>query len=165
MNYFVRVTMQSGSEKLERDILVDSDLDAEGEEESDVYQMDAQLQDAVHRAYAGDAGEESKNHQIRNDQPTKEPDAEGETDIEVNTDGPTEESEPVGAVKQSGDDASFGDEEVASDALDIDADPAFENNESSSSDASDAEGEEDWEAESNGAEDAEADNISRGNCM
>lgn len=159
--------MPPAIEELESDLqaeAVDSELDAEGEEETDVYQMDAQLQDAIHRAYSGDVGEGSRNHQVRNGQPANGPDAEGELETEGNAGGHAEENEPVVAVKRPGDDASSGDEDVASDAVDADADPAFENSESSSSEASDAEGD-DWEGESNGREDAEADNVGRGNCM
>lgn len=158
-------TMPPAIEELERDLqaeAVDSDQDAEGEEETDVYQMDAQLQDAVHRAYSGDIAEQHKNHQAGNSKPPEEPDAEWEPDTEANAGGHTEETEPVGAVKLP-DDASSGGEDAAVDAAEGDADPAFENDEPSSSEASDAE--EDWEGESNGRDDAEVDNIGRGNCM
>lgn len=159
----VLAAMPPAIEELERDLqeeVVDSDQDAEGEEETDVYQMDAQLQDAVHRAYSVDIAEQNKDEPPGNGQPAGEADAEGEPEDEANAGGHTEEAEPVGAVKLP-DDASSGGEDAASDAAD--ADPAFQND-PSSSEASDAEGEA-WEGESNGREDAEADNCGRGNCM
>ncbi|OQE25562.1 hypothetical protein PENSTE_c006G04421 [Penicillium steckii] len=139
---------------------VDSDLDAEGEEETDLYHMDQQLQDAVHRAYTGEAAEEDGNDE--------EPRL-GETNALV--DGEDDETEPVGAVKVMDNDASSGAESEAADA-DGEADSAFEEDndrdasavEASESDSA-GEEEEDWEAESNGHEDGDADNRSRVICM
>ena len=147
--------------------MMDSDQDAEGEEETDFYQMDQQLQYAVHRAYSGEvAAEESM---MNNDE---DRDADGEPDVEAILDGDNDETEPVGAVKlpdeaaQSSDNDE-GDEDADADA-DAEADPAFENQSaagsSSSSQGSDAE-EEEWEGESNIHEDAELGNILRNNCM
>lgn len=139
---------------------VDSDLDAEGEEETDLYHMDQQLQDAVHRAYTGEAAEEDGNDE--------EPRL-GETNALV--DGEDDETEPVGAVKVMDNDVSSGAESEAADA-DGEADSAFEDDndrdasavEASESDSA-GEEEEDWEAESNGHEDGDADNRSRVICM
>jgi histone acetyltransferase SAS3 len=138
---------------------VDSDIDAEGEEETDLYQMDQQLQDAVHRAYSGeeaeDIGDSADSEAMRDD---------------ANSDrlsGDNDETEPVGAVKVPDDEASSEDEDADADA---DGDPAFEDeNDRDASNAESSEGEseaeEDWEAESNGGEDADADIRSRANCM
>ena len=138
--------------------MMDSDQDAEGEEETDFYQMDQQLQYAVHRA------EESM---MNNDE---DRDADGEPDVEAILDGDNDETEPVGAVKLPDEAAqsSDNDEEDADADADAEADPAFENQSaagsSSSSQGSDAE-EEEWEGESNIHEDAELGNILRNNCM
>jgi histone acetyltransferase SAS3 len=138
---------------------VDSDIDAEGEEETDLYQMDQQLQDAVHRAYSGeeaeDIGDSADSEAMRDD---------------ANSDrlsGDNDETEPVGAVKVPDDEASSEDEDADADA---DGDPAFEDeNDRDASNAESSEGEseaeEDWEAESNGGEDADADIRSRANCI
>lgn len=142
---------------------VDSDLDAEGEEETDLYQMDQQLQDAVHRAYNGEVAEENGDSG-----------AEGETaraDAQDDEDGgDNDETEPVGAVKLPDREGSSEDEDAEFETADADADPAFE--EDSDREASDAESseseseaEEDWEAESNGREDADTDIRSRATCM
>ena len=140
---------------------IDSDIDAEGEEETDLYHMDQQLQDAVHRAYSGeeaeDNGDSADSEAMRDD---------------ANSDqlsGDNDETEPVGAVKVPDDEASSEEEDADADA-DADADPAFEDeNDRDASNAESSEGEseaeEDWEAESNGGEDADADIRSRANCM
>lgn len=135
---------------------IDSDIDAEGEEETDLYQMDQQLQDAVHRAYSGEEAEDNGDSDSMRD--------------DANSDrqsGDNDETEPVGAVKVPDEDAYSEDEDADADA---DADPAFEDDndrEASNAESSEAESEveEDWEAESNGGEDADADIRSRTNCM
>ncbi|KAL4891928.1 hypothetical protein BDV59DRAFT_60891 [Aspergillus ambiguus] len=138
---------------------VDSDQDAEGEEETDLYQMDQQLQDAVHRAYSGEVAEEAAN--AANDEDL---DAEGEPDTELGLIGETVDAEPVGAVK-------LPDDAPAVDNEDADADPVFESHsdseqEASGSSSSSGESDEEWEGESNDREDAEADNNTvRGNCI
>ena len=145
--------------------MMDSDQDAEGEEETD-FQMDQQLQNAVHRAYSGEvAAEESM---MNNDE---DRDADGEPDVEAILDGDNDETEPVGAVKLPDEAAQSSDNDEDEDAdadADAEADPAFENQSaagsSSSSQGSDAE-EEEWEGESNIHEDAELGNILRNNCM
>lgn len=142
---------------------VDSDLDAEGEEETDLYHMDQQLQDAVHRAYTGEVAEEDGNDE-----------ADGQARSRtraVQDGGDDDETEPVGAVKVLDGDASSDAESGVADA-EGDADSAFEDDhdrdaspaESSESESS-AEEEADWEAESNGREDADTDNRSRVICM
>lgn len=135
---------------------VDSDLDAEGEEETDIYQMDQQLQDAVHRAYTGEVAEE-------NDDSGAEGDVSRDTARSEQNGGDIDDTEPVGAVKLPEDDAEFEDEDAESEAADADADPAFED-ERDESGESESEAE-DWEAESNGHEDADADIRSHTNCM
>ncbi|KKK18589.1 hypothetical protein ARAM_005268 [Aspergillus rambellii] len=121
--------------------IVDSDQDAEGEE-TDLYHMDQQLQDAVHRAYS-----------------------EGELDPDVNPNGEIDEAEPVGAVKIPKTAPSANNENA-----DANEDLAFEEQsdseqEGSSASSSTQESDEEWEAESNGREDREVDNIVRGNCI
>lgn len=142
---------------------VDSDLDAEGEEETDLYQMDQQLQDAVHRAYSGETDEEDRGGS------GDEQDAEGEPDTEMNGSGENDETEPVGAVKLPDDAPSVGeDDDIDADA-DVNGDPAFENDSNSDREASASsspESDDEWEAESNAREDAEVDNNTvRGNCL
>lgn len=156
--------------------VVDSDQDAEGEEETDFYQMDQQLQNAVHRAYSGEVAAEETMEKLPDEE---DKDAEGEPDVEAILDGDNDDAEPVGAVKlpdegaQSSDNEEDADADADADAdIDVDAeavvDPAFENRKqgdddsSSSNQGSDAE--EDWEAESNG-HDGGLDNPARGNCM
>lgn len=142
----------------------DSDLDAEGEEETDLYHMDQQLQDAVHRAYTGEVAEEDGNNEGDDEAPS--------TQEGMQNGGDDDETEPVGAVKVLNNDASSEAESGIADA-DGEADPAFEddndrdasNAESSGSDSAAEEEEEDWEAESNGREDGDTDNRSRVICM
>lgn len=145
--------MPPAIEDLEKDLQaeVDSDQDAEGEEETDMYQMDAQLQNAVHQEYSGEMAEEGENRQAGNYEPAGDADADRAPE------------EAVGAVKRPGDASSSEGDDAVSEGPDADADPAFENDGSSSNDESDAE-EEDWEGESNDHDDA-ADNAGRGNCM
>ncbi|PYH45261.1 putative histone acetyltransferase [Aspergillus saccharolyticus JOP 1030-1] len=150
---------------------VDSEQDAEGEEETDLFQMDQQLQDAVHRALSGEPIDIAAAADPGTDQ-----DAEGETDIEMDVNGAPLDAEPVGAVKLPKN-ASFGDEEdvVMSSAdaeADADEDPASEHNsdseheqDGSSSSSSSQESDDEWEGESNDHEDAEAENTVRGNCI
>lgn len=165
--------MPPAIEELERDLqadVVDSDQDAEGEEETDLYQMDAQLQNAVHRAYSGEVAEETGNRHAGNHELNEDVDAEGEPDSEANTGGGNEETEPVGAVKLPENAQSSDNEDAASETADADAegeaDPAFENNESSAASSSEeSDADEDWEGESHGREDAKADIASQGNCM
>lgn len=153
---------------------VDSDQDAEGEEETDFYQMDQQLQNAVHRAYTGEVAAEENIDRLPDEDKDAEgepdKDAEGEPDVEAILDGDNDDAEPVGAVKLPDEtvQSSDNDEEADADA-EAEADPALEHrrngddddSSSSSSQASDAE---DWEAESNGHEDG-LDTVARGNCM
>ena len=146
--------------------MMDSDQDAEGEEETDLYQMDQQLQDAVHRAFTGEAAEDAAT-----DDPGDDQDAEGEPDTELILDGDQNDAEPVGAVKLPENGSAVDDEEAASGAADADADPAFDNQSDSdqeasrSSSSSQESDDEEWEGESNDHEDAEAETLVRGNCM
>lgn len=143
--------------------VVDSDQDAEGEEDPDLYQMDQQLQDAVHKSVSCEqaaeveAGEEAKREEQQGndkDEGVELPDAE------------EDDAEAVGAVK-------LPEGEAKSDSEDGEADAPFEHESNedngksepdSSSDESDAE-EEEWEAESNDHEDVDAEKSGRGNCM
>lgn len=134
---------------------VDSDLDAEGEEETDLYQMDQQLQDALHRACSGDVPEQNNDGKVTSS---------GATQSQRNG-GDVDDTEPVGAVKHPDDEMESDDEDAESRTADGDADPAFEDgHEREESADSESEGE-DWEAESNGHEDGEGDARSRTNCM
>lgn len=137
----------------------DSDLDAEGEEENDLYEMDQQLQDAVHRAYTGEADDDTPD-EVTGRKHTRAHTSNGDDD------GDNDEAEPVGAVKLPGQDAAS--EEEYAESADADGDPAFEENDRDASEAesSDHESEaEDWEAESNGREEVELDIPSRGTCV
>ncbi|KAB8273628.1 hypothetical protein BDV30DRAFT_210189 [Aspergillus minisclerotigenes] len=147
--------------------LVDSDQDAEGEEETDLYQMDQQLQDAVHRAYSGEVAEESNSASREDDR-----DAEGEPDSDLDSNGENDETEPVGAVKLPKGKSSLDNE----DAADAEGDAAFENQSDSDQDASgsssssrgsdEEDDDEEWDGESNDHDDAEVDNNTvRGNCI
>ncbi|THC92489.1 hypothetical protein EYZ11_008053 [Aspergillus tanneri] len=142
---------------------VDSDQDAEGEEETDLYHMDQQLQDAVHRAYSGEVAAEAANAD-----PGEDEDAEGEPDTDLNLEG--DETEPVGAVKLPNEAPSLTYDDLT--AASADADPAFENQSESeasspSSNSQESDVDEEWEGESNeNEEDREADNNTlRGNCV
>ncbi|KAJ6029547.1 hypothetical protein N7460_004124 [Penicillium canescens] len=137
----------------------DSDLDAEGEEETDLYEMDQQLQDAVHRAYTGEADEDGPDEA-----------ADGSAGVNgLNGDGgDNDETEPVGAVKLADEDAPSEEDYAESETADADADPVFEDNDRDASEpeSTDHESEaEDWEAESNDREDVETDIRSRANCV
>ncbi|KAL2814716.1 hypothetical protein BDW59DRAFT_20046 [Aspergillus cavernicola] len=141
--------------------IVDSDQDAEGEE-TDLYQMDQQLQDAVHRAYSGEVAAETGTTTFDEDM-----DAEGEVDLDMVPNGEVDEAEPVGAVKIPEGAAST----IHEDDADADDDPEFREQSDSEREASgsssssrDSEGE--WEAESNGRPEVEAEIIVvRGNCL
>jgi histone acetyltransferase SAS3 len=138
----------------------DSDLDAEGEEETDLYEMDQQLQDAVHRAYTGEADEDGP------DEVTSGKNARHTLNGE--DDGDNDEAEPVGAVKLPNQDAVSEEDYAESETADADGDPVFEENERDASEAESTDHEseaEDWEAESNGREDADVDIRSRANCL
>lgn len=125
----------------------DSDLDAEGEEETDLYEMDQQLQNAVHQSYTGDNDEDGLND-AANRGNTRAQVLNGEYDSD------NDEAEPVGAVKLPGEDAASEEEYAESEAGDVDVESTDHESEA-----------EDWEAESNGREDVEIDNRSRANCM
>lgn len=133
---------------------VDSDLDAEGEEETDLYQMDQQLQNALHQAYSGETAEE-----IDDGKGTLR----GATRSQRN--GDVDDTEPVGAVKLPDNEIESEDEDGESRTADGDADPAFEDDNDREESADSESGEEDWEAESNGHEDGDGDTRSRANCM
>ncbi|OJJ02809.1 hypothetical protein ASPVEDRAFT_132279 [Aspergillus versicolor CBS 583.65] len=139
------------------DNILDSDQDAEGEE-TDLYQMDQQLQDAVHRAYSGEVAAEAGASDFDEDM-----DAEGEVDLDVIPNGEVEEAEPVGAVKIPEGAISPNNDDDA----DAAEDPEFHGHSESERDASSSsESDEEWEAESNGRAEVEADNNTvRGNCI
>lgn len=144
----------------------DSDLDAEGEEETDLYEMDQQLQNAVHQAYSGEVDEENGHSGVNGGGMS------AATNGEENG-GDNDETEPVGAVKlpedddDNDDDAPSENDDAESGTADGDVDPAFEDNDRAASESSESESEaeEDWEAESNGREDADIDNRSGALCM
>ncbi|KAL4865864.1 hypothetical protein BDV12DRAFT_141625 [Aspergillus spectabilis] len=148
--------------KLPAENIVDSDLDAEGEE-TDLYQMDQQLQDAVHRAYSGEVAAETKDTELDEDV-----DAEGEVDPDMLPNGEVDEAEPVGAVKIPEGAPSPNNEDDAD--ADADEDPEFQEqsdgDREGSSSSSSRDSDDEWEAESNGREEVEADNFTvRGNCI
>ncbi|KAK2746570.1 hypothetical protein FQN55_005557 [Onygenales sp. PD_40] len=151
--------------------LVDSDQDAEGDEDYEMYQEippdgttphpdntdePANLGKDVEAIIAeeGQAGEQQPGDEVAEDE-DGDADADGE---------PDDESEAVGAVK-------FPDGDAKSESDADDADVAFENesseaNRSSSSDSSEeSEVEEEWEAESNDHEEADAEALNPNNCI
>ncbi|QGA17671.1 hypothetical protein EYB26_005346 [Talaromyces marneffei] len=151
---------------------VDSDQDAEGEEDTDLYQLDQELQSAVQKADAGDA--------VETDEPTAESDvadddnkSEEEEDYaeQVNDDVASRESEneydetpqrPRRGRRSAAISSKSDDEES-------DLDVTYGNGEArsdsdSESNASDREAE-DWEAESNGNDENDADKLIRSNCI
>ncbi|KAJ5504369.1 hypothetical protein N7463_007243 [Penicillium fimorum] len=138
----------------------DSDLDAEGEEETDLYEMDQRLQDAVHRAYTGEDEDGPEEAADGNNSSINGSNGEDDDD--------NDEAEPVGAVKLPEDDAGSEEDYAESETADADADPGFEANDRDASEpeSSDHESEaEDWEAESNSREDIETDIRSGSNCV
>ncbi|CAG8041497.1 unnamed protein product [Penicillium salamii] len=140
----------------------DSDLDAEGEEETDLYAMDQQLQNAVHRAYTGEADGDGLDD-AANEKRTRNHVLNGDDDVE---EGYNDDTEPVGAVKLPDGEAVSDEEYAESEAGD--ADPVFKQSNRNASDveSTDHESEaEDWEAESNDREDVETDIRSRANCL
>ncbi|KAJ5567254.1 hypothetical protein N7535_006560 [Penicillium sp. DV-2018c] len=137
----------------------DSDLDAEGEEETDLYEMDQRLQDAVHRAYTGEVDEDDHEEAVNG----KNPGANGLNG--GNDDDDNDEAEFVGAVKLPDDDAGSEEEYAESETADADADPGFEVDASEPESTDHESGAEDWEAESNGRDDADVDIRSRANCL
>ncbi|KAL4908164.1 hypothetical protein BDW74DRAFT_146958 [Aspergillus multicolor] len=143
---------------------VDSDQDAEGEE-TDLYQMDQQLQDAVHRAYSGEVAAEVGTTEVDEDL-----DAEGEVDYDHIPNGEVDEAEPVGAVKIPEGAPSLDNDDDADADADAEEDPEFteqsESERAGSSSSSNRDSDEEWEAESIGRAEAEADNNTvRGNCI
>ncbi|KAE8350658.1 hypothetical protein BDV28DRAFT_138675 [Aspergillus coremiiformis] len=146
---------------------VDSDQDAEGEDETDLYQMDQQLQDAVHRAYSVEIAEEADCASCEDDK-----DAEGGPSSDLDSNSENDETEPVGAVKLPKGKTSLENDEA-------EGDPGFENQSDSDHDASgsssssqdsdddeDEDEDEEWEGESNDRDDVEVDNNTvRGNCI
>ncbi|KAJ9295728.1 hypothetical protein DTO271G3_5751 [Paecilomyces variotii] len=152
--------------------VVDSDQDAEGEEDTDLYQMDQQLQNAVHKAASGhdddDASQAGHQDDAQNDEPRENKGKDVARPLQEEED---DETAPVGAVKLPDGQANSDSEDAESDAGDADAAFEDESNEGngksesgSGSDESDAE-EEEWEAESNDGDDAEGDKPGRGNCI
>ncbi|OKL60091.1 hypothetical protein UA08_04716 [Talaromyces atroroseus] len=147
--------------------LLDSDQDAEGEEDTDLYQLDQELQSAVQKADAGHAAED--------DEATAESDFaeeirsgdESAEDAASRDDENDEEFEGSRRLRRGRRGAVFS----KSDDEESDPDVAFENGldahsgSDSNSNVSDAEPE-DWDAESNGKEDEhDGEKISRGNCI
>ncbi|KAK2805294.1 hypothetical protein FQN50_006194 [Emmonsiellopsis sp. PD_5] len=151
--------------------LVDSDQDAEGDEDYEIYQEippagttprpdntdePANLGKDVEAIIAEEsqAGEQQPGDEGAEDE-DRDADADGE---------PDDESEAVGAVK-------FPDGDAKSESDADDADVAFENesseaNRSSSSDSSEeSEAEEEWEAESNDHDEADAEALNPNNCI
>lgn len=144
----------------------DSDLDAEGEEDTDLYQLDQELQSAVQKADAGSVADE--------DEATAESDdgAVTKSDQEDYAEPPDDE-----IMSKESDNDDFGNQilqrlrrtrKAASDEQ-SDPDVAFEKGDArsdsdSTSNGSDIEGE-DWEAESNEKDENDADKLIRSNCM
>lgn len=145
--------------------LIDSDQDAEGEEDTDLYQMDQQLQNAVQMA---DADDEAGRVDASSPEPMPEDNKSYEESLGDNEDevsAASEDEEVVQAPRLRRRQRRSG-AASDSDANDPDLDAPFENgsDRQSSSDESDVEAE-DWEVESNEKDDLEADKGPRGNCM
>ncbi|EPS31732.1 hypothetical protein PDE_06689 [Penicillium oxalicum 114-2] len=145
----------------------DSDMDAEGEEEADLYDMDQQLQHAVHQAYSGEVAEENGDHEVNGKLLGA-----GDSDDQYGEDN--DEAEPVGAVKlpnpeeDQDEDEPSDNEDAESEPADADVDPAFEEDpdrRASESSESESEAGDDWEAESNGREDVDIENRSGALCI
>jgi histone acetyltransferase SAS3 len=146
--------------------LVDSDQDAEGEEDTDLYQMDQQLQSAVQKADVSDHAEEDGVGMEQETADTSKSADEEDDDAEEDP-SDSDDDEAVGAVKLRKRRLSAETEDLASDAEDGEADSAFENGseaKSISDSSSEAEAE-DWEVESNDHDEIDGAKSSRGNCM
>ncbi|KAH8697631.1 hypothetical protein BGW36DRAFT_296582 [Talaromyces proteolyticus] len=145
--------------------LVDSDQDAEGEEDTDLYQMDKQLQNAVQQA---DADEQAEDIDASEESPIEDSKSYEES-VEANEDELSDASEEDGVIKVPRL-RRRGNADSNSDADDADPDAAFENgsekNSASgvSSDESDAEAD-GWDAESNERDDLEGEKGPSGNCI
>ncbi|KAN0071387.1 hypothetical protein V8E54_010818 [Elaphomyces granulatus] len=158
---------------------VDSDQDAEGEEDTDLYQMDQQLQDAVHKANSREQIEEGKfpaeteamKYSKSNVHASGGGDDESKS-AEIEADG-----EVVGPVKLPEGQENIDSDDSESEADDAEADAAFENDSNNEdaksvtnsntddSDEEEEEEEEEWEAESNEHDEAEGDKMGPGNCI
>ncbi|KAI9872533.1 MAG: hypothetical protein M1830_001511 [Pleopsidium flavum] len=138
--------LDSRSEQLEYS-MVDSDLDAEGEDDPE---MDYPVQDV-------------KTNTVEDDLEMSDADAEGE---EVDDD--EDDGEGVGAVKIPAGQADLeSEEEVEPDDAASEEEDSDVEEEDSDKDSSDAESgvEEDWEAASEGAEEGEVEVLNRNNCI
>ncbi|EED24378.1 histone acetyltransferase, putative [Talaromyces stipitatus ATCC 10500] len=143
---------------------VDSDQDAEGEEDTDLYQLDQELQSAVQKADAGDAEEATAESDSGEDNQSEEDYAE-----QANDDDAVSENE-YGIETPRRPRRGRRSAAVSSKADDDESDPdvAFGNGDAhSDSESNESDGEaEDWEAESNGKDENEdADKLLRSNCI
>lgn len=153
---------------------INSDQDAEGEEDTDLYQMDQQLQDAVHKA---DSGDRIEGGEIETMKHCKSNVHLGGGDNESKSAEVEADSEAVGAVKVPEGQENIDSDDSESEADDVEADAAFENDSNNEdaksgtnsntedSDEEEEEEEEEWEAESNEHDEAEGDRMGPGNCM
>lgn len=153
--------------------MVDSDQDAEGEEDPDLYQMDQQLQDAVHKSVSCEQAEEEDAAEVEPGEERRSEEEQPENDQDEGAEVPDAEdddAEAVGPVKLPEGAADSDSDDAEADApFENDSDEDEENAKSepdASSDESDAEEEEEeeWVAESE-HEDADAEKSGRGNCI
>jgi histone acetyltransferase SAS3 len=149
---------------------VDSDQDAEGEEDTDLYQLDQELQSAVQKADAGDAAGTdvtADSDAAEDDNKSEEEDyAEQVNDDAVSRESENEYDETPRRPRRGRRSAAISSK---SDDEESDPDVAFGNGDArsdseSGSNESDREAE-DWEAESNGTDENDADKLIRSNCM
>lgn len=154
--------------------LADSDQDAEGEEDTDIYHsvpppgnIDGEAYTPSGQIEAGGIEQTQMKDEFTNMETNHEMGHTGKQ-VEPQTLEPEyDEGDAVGAVK-------FPEDEVSSHNDDADADPAFENesvveeieksDKATTSDDSDG-GDDDWEAESNNRDDNEAEALNPNNCM
>lgn len=163
--------------------LLDSDQDAEGEEDTDFHQLDQELQSAVQKADARDAVEDDgeaaggpefveenrseASVEDVNDDAASQDSENDDGDVDVDDDDDDEDFEGSRRLRPGRRGAGLSSK---SDDEESDPDDAFENGldahsgSDSNSNESDAEAE-DWDAESNGKDDNDGDKIARGNCM
>lgn len=133
--------------------MVDSDQDAEGEEDPDLYELDQRLQDAVQKEDAGEQAEDEEEAAMESE-PTDDGKIEAESEEEEPRSLDADNEDFVDTVKPRKRRKRAASEVLESD----DAEVAYE---SAKSESDDAEAEE-WEAEN---DEAEADKSSHGNCM
>jgi histone acetyltransferase SAS3 len=132
--------------------VVDSDQDAEGEEDTDLYRMDQQLQGAVHKEGSGEQADEDE--------------VEGDIDDDSKLSDIQVDKENIIAINTLEIEGNAGVEAVDAGAT-VMNESHIEGTKSDSnpnSEASDGD-EEEWEAESNERDEIEVEKVGGNNCM